>query len=213
MPSATEPTPMPAEHRKVIVASSLGALFEWYDFYLYGVLAPVFAQHVLRRAGERVGAGGHAAGLGRRLLVRPIGALVLRPARRPDRAQVHVPGHAGADGRGHLRRSACCRDTTPSASAAPVLLVLLRLAAGPGDRRRVRRRGDLCGRACAARSAAASTPAGSRPPRQPRPAAGAGWSSSALRSWLGEAGVCRLGLAAAVPAVAACCWRSASGCA
>ena len=24
------------EHRKVILASSLGTVFEWYDFYLYG---------------------------------------------------------------------------------------------------------------------------------------------------------------------------------
>ena len=33
--------PVPAEHRKVIFASGLGALFEWYDFYLYAALAVV----------------------------------------------------------------------------------------------------------------------------------------------------------------------------
>jgi len=32
-----------AETRKVIFASSLGTVFEWYDFYLYAVLAPFFA--------------------------------------------------------------------------------------------------------------------------------------------------------------------------
>ena len=31
--------PMTAEERRVIVASSLGTVFEWYDFYLYGSLA------------------------------------------------------------------------------------------------------------------------------------------------------------------------------
>jgi hypothetical protein len=31
------------EERKVIFASSLGTVFEWYDFYLYAVLAPFFA--------------------------------------------------------------------------------------------------------------------------------------------------------------------------
>ncbi|MDJ1157317.1 MFS transporter [Chelatococcus sp. SYSU_G07232] len=31
--------PMSAEERKVILASSLGTVFEWYDFYLYGSLA------------------------------------------------------------------------------------------------------------------------------------------------------------------------------
>ena len=32
------------EERKVILASSLGTVFEWYDFYLYGALAPVIAK-------------------------------------------------------------------------------------------------------------------------------------------------------------------------
>lgn len=30
-----------SEERKVIVASSAGTIFEWYDFYLYGALAPI----------------------------------------------------------------------------------------------------------------------------------------------------------------------------
>ena len=33
------PRPMTAAERKVILASSLGTVFEWYDFYLYGSLA------------------------------------------------------------------------------------------------------------------------------------------------------------------------------
>ena len=32
----------PATIREVIVAASLGTLFEWYDFYLYGSLAVFF---------------------------------------------------------------------------------------------------------------------------------------------------------------------------
>ncbi len=35
---------MTAEERKVIIASSLGTVFEWYDFYLYGTLATVIAR-------------------------------------------------------------------------------------------------------------------------------------------------------------------------
>src|SRR5512132_957878 len=31
------------EERRVIVASSVGTVFEWYDFYLYAILAPFFA--------------------------------------------------------------------------------------------------------------------------------------------------------------------------
>ncbi|MFT4190191.1 MAG: MFS transporter [Comamonas sp.] len=37
------PRPMTAEERKVIFASSLGTVFEWYDFYLYGSLAAIIA--------------------------------------------------------------------------------------------------------------------------------------------------------------------------
>jgi MFS family permease len=36
--------PMTSEERKVIFASSLGTVFEWYDFYLYGSLAGIIAK-------------------------------------------------------------------------------------------------------------------------------------------------------------------------
>jgi hypothetical protein len=32
-----------SEERFIIFASSLGTVFEWYDFYLYAILAPFFA--------------------------------------------------------------------------------------------------------------------------------------------------------------------------
>jgi len=34
---------MTKDERFVILASSLGTVFEWYDFYLYAILAPFFA--------------------------------------------------------------------------------------------------------------------------------------------------------------------------
>jgi len=37
---------MTPEERRVIVASSLGTVFEWYDFYLYGSLAGIIAQQI-----------------------------------------------------------------------------------------------------------------------------------------------------------------------
>ena len=37
-------SPMTKEERKVIFASSLGTVFEWYDFYLYGALATIIAK-------------------------------------------------------------------------------------------------------------------------------------------------------------------------
>ena len=39
-----EARPMTAEERKVIIASSAGTVFEWYDFYLAGSLAANIAQ-------------------------------------------------------------------------------------------------------------------------------------------------------------------------
>jgi MFS family permease len=42
--SANAAAPMTKEERKVIFASSLGTVFEWYDFYLYGTLAAIIGK-------------------------------------------------------------------------------------------------------------------------------------------------------------------------
>lgn len=73
---ATASAPMPAEHRQVIVASSIGALFEWYDFYLFGVLAPVFAQAFFAAAGEHAALATTLLAFAAGFLVRPVGALL-----------------------------------------------------------------------------------------------------------------------------------------
>ncbi len=44
MATAAAARPMSAEEKKVIFASSLGTVFEWYDFYLYGSLAGIIAK-------------------------------------------------------------------------------------------------------------------------------------------------------------------------
>ena len=62
--------------RKVILASSLGTVFEWYDFYLYGLLATVISAQFFSGVNETTGfifaLGAFAAGFA----VRPFGALV-----------------------------------------------------------------------------------------------------------------------------------------
>ena len=40
--------PMTSDEKKIILASSLGTVFEWYDFYLYGSLAVDHRRQVLR---------------------------------------------------------------------------------------------------------------------------------------------------------------------
>ena len=42
--AGTVPGPMTPEEKKVIFASSLGTVFEWYDFYLYGTLAAIIGK-------------------------------------------------------------------------------------------------------------------------------------------------------------------------
>jgi len=41
----SESRAMTRQERKVVLASSLGTVFEWYDFYLYGSLAAIIARH------------------------------------------------------------------------------------------------------------------------------------------------------------------------
>ena len=74
--TSTASAPMTREEKKVIFASSLGTVFEWYDFYLYGSLAAIIAKQFF--AGLEPGAAfiaslmAFAAGF----IVRPFGALV-----------------------------------------------------------------------------------------------------------------------------------------
>src|SRR5918912_604619 len=72
---ATEPIDAAAE-RRVVIASSVGTVFEWYDFYLYAILAPFFANLFFppgNQTAALLGAfGAYAAGF----LVRPFGALI-----------------------------------------------------------------------------------------------------------------------------------------
>jgi MFS family permease len=66
----------PAETRTVIFASSLGTVFEWYDFYLYGSLAAIISKQFFSGANPTaafiIALMAFAAGFA----VRPFGALV-----------------------------------------------------------------------------------------------------------------------------------------
>jgi MFS family permease len=64
------------EERKVIFASSLGTVFEWYDFYLYAVLAPFFAALFFPPGNATAALLSAFATYAAGFLVRPFGALV-----------------------------------------------------------------------------------------------------------------------------------------
>jgi MFS family permease len=63
------------EEKKVIFASSLGTVFEWYDFYLYATLAPFFAALFFPKGNETAALLSAFATYAAGFLVRPFGAL------------------------------------------------------------------------------------------------------------------------------------------
>jgi len=71
-----ERTPLTKEERMVIVASSVGTVFEWYDFYLYATLAPFFATLFFPKGNDTAALLSAFAAYAAGFLVRPFGALV-----------------------------------------------------------------------------------------------------------------------------------------
>jgi MFS family permease len=118
-----------AEENRVIVASSVGTVFEWYDFYLYAILAPFFSGLFFPPGNQTAALLSAFAVYAAGFLVRPFGALIF--------------GRIGdLVGRKYtflvtivvMGLSTVLVGFLPSFSsigfAAPVLLVVLRLAQG-----------------------------------------------------------------------------------
>ncbi|WP_434212521.1 MFS transporter [[Pseudomonas] boreopolis] len=61
-------------HKKVIFASSLGTVFEWYDFYLYGSLAAIIAKQFFSGVNETTGMIFALLAFAAGFFVRPFGA-------------------------------------------------------------------------------------------------------------------------------------------
>ncbi|GLK66987.1 MFS transporter [Hansschlegelia plantiphila] len=68
--------PMTREEKKVIFASSLGTVFEWYDFYLYGSLAVIIGAQFFSQYPESTRGIFALLAFAAGFLVRPFGALV-----------------------------------------------------------------------------------------------------------------------------------------
>lgn len=67
---------MTAEERKVIMASSAGTIFEWYDFYLYGALAAIIGAQFFTAFPENTRNVFALLAFAAGFIVRPFGALV-----------------------------------------------------------------------------------------------------------------------------------------
>ncbi|GGI16721.1 MAG: MFS transporter [Oxalicibacterium faecigallinarum] len=70
------PRPMTPEERKVIFASSLGTVFEWYDFYLYGSLAAIIAKQFFAGTDPNTAFIFALLAFAAGFIVRPFGAVV-----------------------------------------------------------------------------------------------------------------------------------------
>jgi MFS family permease len=64
-----------APHRRVIFASSLGTVFEWYDFYLYGALSGIISRQFFSGVNETTGFIFALLAFAAGFFVRPFGAL------------------------------------------------------------------------------------------------------------------------------------------
>jgi MFS family permease len=67
---------MPKRDRLVIVASSLGTVFEWYDFFLYGILAALLGKLFFPTDNPTAATLASLAAFGAGFGVRPLGAIV-----------------------------------------------------------------------------------------------------------------------------------------
>jgi MFS family permease len=74
--SAVRSRPMNREEKRVILASSLGTVFEWYDFYLYGSLAAIIGAQFFSQYPEATRNVFALLAFAAGFLVRPFGALV-----------------------------------------------------------------------------------------------------------------------------------------
>src|ERR1700687_4897386 len=74
--TSTRSAGMTSEEKFVIFASSLGTIFEWYDFYLYATLAPFFASLFFPPGNDTAALLSAFATYAAGFLVRPFGALL-----------------------------------------------------------------------------------------------------------------------------------------
>ena len=121
---------MSAEERKVIFASSLGTVFEWYDFYLYGSLAAIIGSQLLLRFDATTAQHLRAARLRGGLRGPAVRRAGVRPAGRPRRAASTPSSSPSRSWASHLRGRPAARLRARSASPRRSILIALRLLQG-----------------------------------------------------------------------------------
>ena len=77
--SGSEAAAKPDSHVKVVAGASVGTIFEWYDFFLYGSLASFITHHFFAGVNETTGYIFALLAFAAGFAVRPLGALVFGP--------------------------------------------------------------------------------------------------------------------------------------
>jgi len=123
----------PKESGKVITASSVGTLIEWYDFYIFGSLSTIIASKFFPSTNPTAALLSTLATL-QRVLSCGLRRTGVWAAGRYYRAEIYFPAHAGADGRlyfpDRLHTRLCHHRRVGAGSGAAAALI-----AGPGARR------------------------------------------------------------------------------
>ncbi|MEZ5458920.1 MAG: MFS transporter [Steroidobacteraceae bacterium] len=116
-------------HRRVIFASSLGTVFEWYDFYLYGALSVIIAKQFFAGVNETTGFIFALLAFAAGFFVRPFGALVFgRLGDLIGRKHTFLVTIVLMGGATFL--VGCLPTYDAIGVAAPILLIVLRLLQG-----------------------------------------------------------------------------------
>lgn len=120
---------MPTQTRKATTAAVAGTVFEWFDFFLYGSLVAVFGRQFFPPGHETAGLLAALAAFGAGWVVRPLGAIVF--GRMGDRIGRKKTFLVTVSLMGVATVAIGLLPTYAQIGiAAPVLLVLLRLAQG-----------------------------------------------------------------------------------
>jgi MFS family permease len=69
-------TALDRSHRRVVIAASLGAMFEWYDFFAYGAVAVLLSQHFFQGVNDTTSFIFALLGFAAGFAVRPLGAVL-----------------------------------------------------------------------------------------------------------------------------------------
>jgi len=149
MTADTLPTaalPKPPSMNRLIVAATIGNVFEWFDFVVYGFFAVTLAEVFFPTGNPTVSLLVTFGAFGLAYVVRPLGAIV-------------VGGYTDRAGRKNglmlsialMMIGTTMMAVTPGYAtigiAAPIIITLARLLQGVFGRRRVRQRRQLSGRA------------------------------------------------------------------